>query len=424
MLSNFELLVNSGYNIAYIAIYNQDGSFRNRQSVGANPLIAEDPNSFYKVVIFKGNQPDKNIIRPSENIVADFKSGIYKTFDTIIEGDVDNEKSARHAAQQVTTSIISKLPDEEDLTIELDGKTQVMKFANRSAQVKNDKVSSLGYVVLRKNKSFAEQVKGHKNTIFEVRYNFDLGGVFGDTYNTAGAVIPENCVLKFNGGKISNGSIFAYRTRIDANPVEIFDNVTFIGNIYAKNLYIEWWGGLGDMATHNNVNAMHEALNARISGDIQLLPKRYYFAGVHPDDVTFESKGNTYTNEGFSILMKGSKTIKGYQKKTIITTARTENDNAVDNSLILMINNNNIVKDIIVEGNSAIDIQDKTSIGIQMGIFVFNDTETIVDEATGVKYGEFEDAKSAYAINGGVTNVRCNYCWSRNSGMRCCQRTC
>ena len=46
----------------------------------------------------------------------------------------------------------------------------------------------MGYVILRKNKTFAEQVT-KTNTIYEIRYDFDLGG--------ESVTIPEDCVLKF-----------------------------------------------------------------------------------------------------------------------------------------------------------------------------------------------------------------------------------
>ena len=60
-----------------------------------------------------------------------------------------------------------------------------------------DSTNGMGYVVLRKNKTFAEQVtKG--NTIYEIRYDYDLDG--GEV------TIPANCTLKFNGGGISNGT--------------------------------------------------------------------------------------------------------------------------------------------------------------------------------------------------------------------------
>lgn len=68
-----------------------------------------------------------------------------------------------------------------------------------------DSTNGMGYVVLRKNKTFAEQVtKG--NTIYEIRYDYDLDG--GEV------TIPANCVLKFNGGSISNGIFSLTNTRL------------------------------------------------------------------------------------------------------------------------------------------------------------------------------------------------------------------
>ena len=44
------------------------------------------------------------------------------------------------------------------------------------------------------------------NTIYEVRYDFDLDG------NTI--TIPENCVLLFKEGTISNGTVVLNNTRV------------------------------------------------------------------------------------------------------------------------------------------------------------------------------------------------------------------
>lgn len=61
-----------------------------------------------------------------------------------------------------------------------------------------DSTNGMGYVILRKNKTFAEQVtKG--NTIYEIRYDYDL--------DRGEVTIPANCTLKFNGGSISNGTL-------------------------------------------------------------------------------------------------------------------------------------------------------------------------------------------------------------------------
>ena len=68
---------------------------------------------------------------------------------------------------------------------------------------------SLGYKILKKEVSFAQQIQGLTNTIFEVRYNFDLGG--------GKFTIPENCTLNFVGGKITNGTIVGNNTNLTGN---------------------------------------------------------------------------------------------------------------------------------------------------------------------------------------------------------------
>ncbi|MBQ5903371.1 MAG: hypothetical protein IIW89_03455, partial [Alistipes sp.] len=87
-------------------------------------------------------------------------------------------------------------PDEEDITVTEDKK---LKLKDRSFG------DGMGYVILRKNKTFAEQVK-KSNTIYEIRYDFDLGG--------ATITMPEGCELKFDGGSLSNGKLILNRTRL------------------------------------------------------------------------------------------------------------------------------------------------------------------------------------------------------------------
>lgn len=76
----------------------------------------------------------------------------------------------------------------EDLEI----RNGLLQLADRSS------TDGLGYVILRPDKTFAEQVV-HTNTIYEVRYNFDLNG--------ASVTIPANCTLNFVGGKVTDGTL-------------------------------------------------------------------------------------------------------------------------------------------------------------------------------------------------------------------------
>lgn len=113
--------------------------------------------------------------------------------------------------------------DEEDITSE----NGLLKLKDRSA------LNGMGYIILRKNKSFAEQVI-KANTIYEVRYDFDLNG--------AEITIPENCVLKFNGGSLSNGTINGNLYNIDAQKYKIFENINIKGAAKLNNYYlIDWW---------------------------------------------------------------------------------------------------------------------------------------------------------------------------------------
>lgn len=107
---------------------------------------------------------------------------------------------------------------------------------NNSNQIQladRDSTNGMGYVILRKNKTFAEQVT-KENTIYEIRYDFDLEG---GTLN-----IPSNCTLKFEGGSISNGIIVGDDTSIISSICIIFkDNINLRGTFDVEQGYIEWF---------------------------------------------------------------------------------------------------------------------------------------------------------------------------------------
>ena len=98
----------------------------------------------------------------------------------------DKDKLDELADEQVVA-------DEEDIT-SVNGQ---LKLKDR------DNTNGMGYIILRKNKSLAEQVT-KKNTIYEIRYDFDLNG--------QEITIPEGCTLDFQGGSLSNGTIFLFKS--------------------------------------------------------------------------------------------------------------------------------------------------------------------------------------------------------------------
>ena len=99
-------------------------------------------------------------------------------------------------------------PDEEDLTVSEPDKNGNAIVSLKDRVYDESNFSGKGYKILRKNIQTIDGVRKNiltqniinkPNTIYEIRYDFDLNGKKVE--------IPENCVLKFNGGKLSNGTI-------------------------------------------------------------------------------------------------------------------------------------------------------------------------------------------------------------------------
>lgn len=119
------------------------------------------------------------------------------------------------------------VPDEEDIT----SVGNKLKFKDRASD------DGMGYVILRKDKTLAEQMT-KTNTIYEIRYDFDLQG--------AEITIPEGCVLDFQGGKLSNGVIRGKRTCILSGLCHIFNNIEKKGTFCVESIYPQWFGVVGD----------------------------------------------------------------------------------------------------------------------------------------------------------------------------------
>lgn len=165
----------------------------------------------------------KAVYMADNTTLEQFKSSVTQQFSnypqTIVEGTVTN------------------LPDNEDIR---ETESQTLQLADRN------NLEGMGYKILRRNKPFKQQVdaslEGTPNTVYEIRYNFDL--------EEEEVTIPEGCILKFVGGKISNGILVGNSTSISAPLTQIFDiDVTFSGKWSLDCVYGEWFGAIADGAT-------------------------------------------------------------------------------------------------------------------------------------------------------------------------------
>lgn len=123
-------------------------------------------------------------------------------------------------------------PDEEDVTVTDD----VLKFKDKAYNASS--FSGLGKKILRKNvvsgaNILTQEMVNSSNTAYIIQYDFDLDG--------GSIVIPANCVLKFEGGSISNGTISGNMTKISAGKNAIFEGITISGNWDVPEITSAWF---------------------------------------------------------------------------------------------------------------------------------------------------------------------------------------
>lgn len=107
-------------------------------------------------------------------------------------------------------------------------------------------VLSKGYIILNCKRDFVSQLNDDE-TIYEIRDYFDLNG---ETIT-----LPKNCVLKFEGGMLANGTINGNGVTIEAPLVRIFsDNITLKGD-FNCDFYPEWFGAV----TYSEATAIDNA---------------------------------------------------------------------------------------------------------------------------------------------------------------------
>lgn len=154
---------------------------------------------------------------------------------------------------------IINMPDDEDLT----HNCRVLKFKDR--QYCPSDPQGKGYIILRRNWvggiNVLEQDKiSEANTIYEIRYNFDLKGNL--------LTLPESVTLLFNGGSINNGTLICNKTNIlgiskltdigDVSILGTFDE----GLVMAMDGTIKWYDGTEWRKIESDATSL--ALSARV----------------------------------------------------------------------------------------------------------------------------------------------------------------
>lgn len=134
-----------------------------------------------------------------------------------------------HVTNNITNEYVNN-PDEEDITV-IDNK---LKFADKEYNL--SEFSGLGRVYLRKNIVNGKNILAYNafnssSTIYHIQYDYDLDG--------RTVVVPNNCVLLFEGGSLYNGTIVGNHTTILSNN-KCFESIIIDGTINGY-IYSSWW---------------------------------------------------------------------------------------------------------------------------------------------------------------------------------------
>lgn len=174
------------------------------------------------------------------------------------------------------------ITDSEDIVTETNSANQVaLKFADKTYNEAD--YSGLGRVYLRKNiVNVEDPVTGNvvkmnyltqsmiskENTIYIVQYSYNLNGQT--------ITIPSGCVLLFEGGSISDGSINFTNSILAGKPK--MNNIISSGTLNMPEIDVTWLGASTDNGVDSSI-AIQCAIN--IAGDSTICKKVFIPAGTY-----------------------------------------------------------------------------------------------------------------------------------------------
>ena len=236
----------------------------------------------------------------------------------------------------------SILPDQEDLTMtepDADGNSY-MHFKDKDYSI--DDFSGLGRVYLRKNLQtltdpntgetrlinyLTQTMVGKENVIYHIQYDYNLNGQT--------IIIPEGCILLFEGGSIANGKIQFQETIIKASFVSFKKDITFSGTLAPQIIKSSWF----EFDSTDCIDTLKGLLELSKDCTIHIENGTYNVSTKYVEDVDYP------TGEENSVLIAQS------NSRIILDGTIKLITNSLNHYAILSIRNK---ENIIVEGNGSI----------------------------------------------------------------------
>lgn len=266
----------------------------------------------------------------------------------ISDGSITLDKLSEEVMQLISSKgdiTINNFPDNEDLELytiyqDSNNKIDAIRFKDR------DNSNGMAYKYLRKTKNMilSQSDFNQANTIYEIRYDFDL--------NSQTITIPEGCILRFNGGSISNGEIKGNIVIDNEKNNHIFIN-TIAKEIANKDVYIEWFGGISyeyweDVQIGiSSTNALELAIQSNKERNILFNYGYYKIDKTISLPAYINIIGNAINPKYYNIRRKTTPTVKLSSKIYFNSTT--------DNVLFEINNNQTSIKNISLHGTRTAD---------------------------------------------------------------------
>lgn len=262
-------------------------------------IVLYKGKSYISTKTIQGLSPEQDI--RSWQLVAEAKDAYHMLVDagktTLTEKEFLEQLVDATKGRYIVQGNITNAADEEDLTVEHSDLLGIdtLKLANR------DNTNGMGYVILRKNKSFAEQVT-KENTIYEIRYDFDLNG--------EDIQIKDGCVLNFVGGSLKGGSIQFNETLLTGNKILV--ECSCSGIIKNSTLTPNMFGAKQDGITDDvpSIQQAIELLNNRGGGTCLFKKGTYLIGSINVKLPNCSQKGAIHIRPNISYIGEDNTIIK------------------------------------------------------------------------------------------------------------------
>lgn len=281
----------------------------------------------------------------------------------ISDGSITLDKLSEEVMQLISSKgdiTINNFPDNEDLELytiyqDSNNKIDAIRFKDR------DNSNGMAYKYLRKTKNMilSQSDFNQGNTIYEIRYDFDLNG------NTIS--IPDNCELKFEGGSLKNGTLVGNGTSFTEKIK--FSEITFSGTFNQRIIETKWF-------TYNSSNDQ-ELFNAiEAICDNNVINEVYFENKTYQLNISNKTEEDKFSDYGIVIPSNTTLYLAG------IIKLNTNNLHSFGAFLLLNANNIQIKGYCTIIGDRDSHIYDSDTSEFGVGIKIFGCSNILVEGLT------------------------------------------